>query len=537
MRRESSCEIDTIEEFCSKSALRKIVGYVPKKYYKNVALSSRLFNEVICEIQKFEFPLKITQQLLHDCNYEQLMTSKRKFNQVFIEGMHFNDENLELIGNFVESRGSTITTLHIDNDDEIETVIAISKWTKFINKFPNLNFLELNFKNLLITAGNSHHLSPSHLKSLSIHLQSSCIKHFLLSLQINSLKKLKILGECPHLYETIARQTSINELEISECNMHSSIFESLQLDSFTLHVDDEIVNSDDVHEFLSSMVDGHPELKKILLRYHHNEYYCEFRDELLIALCNLSQLEVIEFKFTRNNSLHQRALNDCTAKKVKMDLSNTHNEDLRQIQFKSMEELTMMNIYGLDKFVEEICGNWINLTFLELDFCIANLNLNVFLENLIKLKTFKVYFDNAGKLAKCHFIRNSRQFLSLENLLIQNCQEVIGLDKLLNAAPNLKCLNFDFMCMKLKFSTIKALLKLEKLNQISILFKINSKIAASEDLLSMLRKLFEQIRKISMEFNCQQNHNFNIILKSYFQSHDYVNVIQYGGWVLSLNCN
>jgi hypothetical protein len=40
--------------------LLEIMDFVPKKQHINVALTSKKFYELICEVEKFKFPLKIT---------------------------------------------------------------------------------------------------------------------------------------------------------------------------------------------------------------------------------------------------------------------------------------------------------------------------------------------------------------------------------------------------------------------------------------------------------------------------------------------
>jgi hypothetical protein len=46
--------------------LIKIFGSVPKKDHKNISLTNKAFHGVICEIEKFKFPLLIKVETVRD---------------------------------------------------------------------------------------------------------------------------------------------------------------------------------------------------------------------------------------------------------------------------------------------------------------------------------------------------------------------------------------------------------------------------------------------------------------------------------------
>lgn len=511
--------------------LRKIIGYIPKKYYKNVSLTSKMFNEVICEIQKFIIPLKITEELLEQSNFNQLATTKRKFNEIIIERTKLNDENLELITIFLESHGSTINSLLINNDDEIESIFNVEKWINFLNRAQNLNYLDLRFRDLTMTGTCSHDngFILQKLEKLSLDLiATKNIENFLFLLHPNSLKKLKVIGEFTQLCEFITRQTSIAELEISECNMHSSYFECLQLDTLILNIENEYFSAD---EFFTIMILQHSELKRILVRNRYDErIFYELSQELFTSLCNLRNLEDLELKFTVNNLNQLNMLENSFVKNVRMDISNIENENIPQIieiKFMSIQEITMKSIYGIGRVIERIGEKWCNLTFLELDYCSENLNLNVFMEQLIHLKTCKLYFNNDEKSAIFH--KTSMKFFNMENLVIQNAQSIVGFRDLLKALPHVKVLNFNFILIKYYISTLRVISKLKKLEQIEMAFKIYSPYTtAIRDCLLMLQKMFHQLSEICIEFNCPRNSNFNNSLVSFFESNDYIELYQSG---------
>lgn len=41
--------------------IRKIIKLVPKRYWRNIAISCRCFYEIICDLEKFEHPLYINE--------------------------------------------------------------------------------------------------------------------------------------------------------------------------------------------------------------------------------------------------------------------------------------------------------------------------------------------------------------------------------------------------------------------------------------------------------------------------------------------
>lgn len=53
----------TIESMPAE-VLRKIIEFAQEKSYKNIALVSTRFYGLICDIQKFKFPLKLTERVV-----------------------------------------------------------------------------------------------------------------------------------------------------------------------------------------------------------------------------------------------------------------------------------------------------------------------------------------------------------------------------------------------------------------------------------------------------------------------------------------
>lgn len=439
-----------MENMCDEILL-KLFGYIDKEH-EALRMTCRRFYQLICELNKHKFPLKISEDKLQDqATYDSIIHSERIFNKVVL-----NSNKIESLESFWKLRticyqkGLSITDLLWDSA-KMTSIEVIT----ILNLFPNIQTL-----------------SCTHWKIKTEYFDESPNK-----LKLESLRKLNIF-KC-------------NEVTVSFFNQHlpPHILNGLTMDSHDrtflenqkslkeLSLTDDELNDEWISTPLTSLtldlrnykLNGQPILQKILQQQTDLESLDIMRcvgifdgdNNSFEGLCNLMNLKKLKINIDDLNSITFKE--NFNKLKNLEDLSIEHVEQNYAMIPDIIEEFSKIRLEKLSKLyidlehigipIDRIQRMGINFPQLR-EFklrCELPLPLDIYFFNFKILKVLEINYHYTQDFSNvCRNLDNSQKFPNLASLKLEgfnfgsdvNLNE-IALSKLINVLPNLKIFNVE----------------------------------------------------------------------------------------------
>lgn len=483
-------------------------------------------------------------------NYSWLFSSKRKFNEARLNLVPDSVKiTLENCASILEVHGMTIEKMTItDYGYEVSLRENASLLISILQQIPNVK--DLNFKGRGWIINNWPRKIPvlDKLESFTYNfLDSKFGYEFIQLFPINKMKKLRIQGgDWDLLPQFLQRQSEIKELEIySYDSIGIDNLENIQLKSLKINSDSEVNTSVEVEDNFHRVLQNQQELK--ILQLPIDTIVPKLTSKLLRILVAMPCLESLDA--TLDSSImpiiHELS-NLRSLKSLTMDYDGSNKNDiilLTSVRMNCIEEVTFLPVFHeFDNLaiLENINANWRNLKHLNV--YIGNTGVN-FVNEYLKiqsLESLKLGFTFGGEGRKFHFIYNYQQYPNLKKLTIIKVEGIDHFEHLLSALPNLELLCIE-NSVRLDYSphTIRSLLTLKKLQDLTITFRIVSKyISLTPQDMLLIKALCKQLKEFKIFFVVQSMASVRDFIHDLQPYDDFIDVSifrPYEKWIILKN--
>lgn len=474
--------------------------------------------------------------------FNELLRSRRKFNQVIITDVPFYNENRKEVVALLNAYGHSIKRMKIESKLRTNCKIEARDWLKIFKAVPDLESLELDLENLTVVDWLNCEILQK-LESLTLNLKNCEIKEFFGYFRPSLLKQLKVKSHWNEFDDFISKQLAVTDLTIHESNFNQT-FDKLQLNSFVVIVEVDrstpsayptfvrnpggmynlaswrnnalmsapVRNPNVPNDKLINLISTHSEIKKLsavnLIGYRGGEYsQCELRVDVIKALCHLPSLEKLIIRYDYNSTIDKEDLAQCTAKEVEvqdLNRSNIRNSAQNETLIKDileMENIQKLKVDSLD-LRPEMRMSHETLKYLKVVKTINGCDLRQLLNNFVGLehlecekfcyRYYHIIFQNGADRT----IFPDLKCLRLNDGSMTN----VCLPTLLQSLPNLEIFLLKSCNIPYQTAVLNVFSSMPKLKDITVTF---SKITMDDNAITAfnaLKNLCSKLKKFNITF-------------------------------------